>query len=207
MSSEIIHLIVRAGSNDRDLYATSPQAPGLLYGRPTLRELRDDLQEVLEFHFEQPGPFTVQEHHERHYDVAGGELVTRMAIDECADVRQVTCEVLGRAVAANAEQAEGLVSAPVNAVGEVVYICAVMSDTVGWIMDQLDPHGDVVNVAVSVANLMVVTLPFAYGEAVAPEGMVSLGAKSYTLETKLTDVIQDLEFVRPMAVNKITICA
>jgi len=72
--SEQIHLIIRL-SDDGSVYATSPQAPGLVYGRPSLEELRSELQDVLSFHFGRPGPFDVIEHHERHYDIAGRELV------------------------------------------------------------------------------------------------------------------------------------
>lgn len=74
--SENIHVIVRMSGDG--VYATSPQAPGLAYGRPTLEELRAGLQDVLAFHFSRPGPFEVTEHHERHYEVAGRELVTAL---------------------------------------------------------------------------------------------------------------------------------
>jgi hypothetical protein len=73
---EVIHLIVRIDDGDGGLYATSPQAPGLLIGRSTLDTLRADLDDVLAFHFNRPGPFEVVEHHERHYDISGGELRT-----------------------------------------------------------------------------------------------------------------------------------
>ncbi|MEU0519413.1 hypothetical protein [Streptosporangium sp. NPDC006007] len=197
MTSEVVHLIVRIGPDDRDLYMTSPQAPGLMYGRPTLKELRAGLQDVLSFHLERPGPFEVVEHHERHYDIADGELVTRLACDQHVKARQAAYAALGRAIQ-DPDQARGLVSAPTNAVGEVVYICGVMSDTIGWIMEQLDSRGDTANVIVSVADSMVVTMPFAYAQD--HEDMVSIANKSYTLETTLSEVVRNIQIVTSTAV-------
>ena len=67
MRADIIHVIIRA--TDDGFFATSPQAAGLVYGRPTLEELRAGLDDVLRFHFDEAGPFAVAEHHERHYAV------------------------------------------------------------------------------------------------------------------------------------------
>lgn len=137
--SENIHVIVRMSGDG--VYATSPQAPGLAYGRPTLEELRAGLQDVLAFHFSRPGPFEVTEHHERHYEVAGRELVTRLADDEHRAARQQAYERLGRALSLP-EQASRLASAVTNKVDEAVYVCAVPSDTLGWLAEQLDGPGD-----------------------------------------------------------------
>ncbi|MEU9837546.1 hypothetical protein AB0D67_38955 [Streptosporangium sp. NPDC048047] len=154
MTDDVIHLIVRLEADGFRPYASSPQAPGLVYGRPTMEELHADLQDVLGFHFDRPGPFDVVEHHERHHEVAGGELVFRLAADGHARERKNVQTALSRALR-DPLQAEGLVSAPANAVGEVVYICAVASDTIGWILAQLGPEGDTVNVAVRVVNVVV----------------------------------------------------
>lgn len=89
-----IHLIVRV-FDDGKAYATSPQAPGLVYGRQSRKELHDDLEDVLSFHFDQPGPFEVIEHHERHHDISGHELVTRIAIDEHQAARMAVYERIG----------------------------------------------------------------------------------------------------------------
>ena len=64
------------------------------------------------------------EHHERHYEVAGRELVTRLAMDEHRDQRQAVYERIGQVLSVP-EQAESLVSAVANKVGETVYVCAV----------------------------------------------------------------------------------
>ncbi|MGH3181931.1 MAG: hypothetical protein ACRDOH_25745 [Streptosporangiaceae bacterium] len=115
--AEELHLIIRL-SDDGKAYATSPQAPGLVYGRPSLKELRNDLDDALAFHLDRPGPFHVVEHIERHYDLADGELVIRIATDSHTDEREAVAERI-RQAASVPEQAQSLVSAA-NAVGEAV---------------------------------------------------------------------------------------
>ncbi|GAA3510504.1 putative RNase H-like HicB family nuclease [Streptosporangium album] len=192
MTAETIHLIIRAGENDLDLYATSPQAPGLIYGRKTYKELRADLESVLSFHFERPGPFNVIEHNERHYGQLGSEdeLVTRLAIDEHRDERQEVYTRIGRALGIPS-QAKSLTAAPTNAVGETVFLCAVFTDTIEWVLSQLDPGGDVINVAVATADELLVTIPFAYAAEV--EGTVSMKKKAYAMNTTMAEIVRDIE--------------
>jgi hypothetical protein len=172
--SEQINLIVRI-SDDGNAYATSPQAPGLIYGRPSLEELHADLDDVLSFHFNRPGPFEVVEHHERHLEIAGHELVTRLAADEHRKQRLMVYERLGRAMGIP-EQAESLLSAVTNSVGEVVYVCAVPSDTYGWLIAQLDPRGDALVAALTIADDFLFTLPLAVDDGMHPSWNVSSSA-------------------------------
>jgi hypothetical protein len=189
--SEQIHLIIRL-SDDGSAYATSLQAPGLVYGRPTLKELRSDLQDVLAFHFNRPGPFDVIEHHERHYDVVGRELVTRIALDEHHDQRQAVYERIGRALRVPG-QAEALVSAVTNRVGEAVYVCAVSSDTLGWLGEQLDGLGDALVAALTTADQFLLTLPITADEGTHPAWSIG----SYTAETPLSEIVQRIPVVTP----------
>lgn len=189
--SERIHLIIRL-STDGSVYLTSPQAPGLVYGRSSLKELRADLQDVLAFHFNHPGPFEVIEHHERHYEVAGRELVTRIALDEHRDQRQAVYERIGRALNVPG-QAEALVSTVTNKVGEVVYVCAVPSDVLGWLAAQLNGTGDALVAALTTADQFLLTLPIAAHEGMHPSW--SLG--SSTPETPLSELIQTIPIVTP----------
>jgi hypothetical protein len=186
-----IHLIIRL-SDDGSAYATSPQAPGLVYGRPSLQNLRSDLQDVLAFHFDSPGPFDVIEHHERHYDVVGRELVTRIALDEHLDQRQAVYERIGRALSVPG-QAEALVSAVTNKVGEAVYVCAVSSDTLGWLAAQLDGLGDALVAALTTADQFLLTLPIAADEGTHPAWAIG----SSTSETPLSEIVQRIPVVTP----------
>lgn len=188
--SEPIHLIVRI--SDDGVYATSPQAPGMVYGRPSLAELRAGLQDVLAFHFDAPGPFEVIEHHERHYEVAGRELVTRLAVDEDRDERQAVYERLERAVRVPG-QADALVSAATNRVGEVVFVCAVPADTLGWLAAQLDGDGDALVAALNTADPYLLTLPVLAGQATHPAWL----AGPSTADTRLSEIMQRILIVTP----------
>jgi len=189
--SEQIHMIVRL-SGDGSVYATSPQVPGLIYGRQSLQEWRSGLEDVLSFYFERPGPFDVIEHHERHYDVEGRELVTRVAMDEHYDQRQAVYERIGQVLRVPG-QAESLVSAVTNAVGETVYVCAVPSDTLAWLAAQLDGPGDAVIVALTIADQFLLTLPIAKEEGTHPAWTVASSAP----DTRLSEVMQKIPVVTP----------
>jgi predicted RNase H-like HicB family nuclease len=166
VAADTIHLVIRAV--DGGFYATSPQAPGLAYLRPTLDELRADLDDVLAFHLDRPGPFTVLEHHERHYELGDRELVTRIAFDDHRDEREEAYTRLGRALAVP-EQAETLVTGPTNRVGEVLYICVVPSDALHWVAAQLDPRGETATICIAVGDELLLTFRISTGEAGPPE--------------------------------------
>ena len=189
--SEQIHMIMRL-SDDGSVYATSPQAPGLIYGRQSLAEWHTGLQDVLSFYFERPGPFDVIEHHERHYEVEGRELVTRLAMDDRRDQRQAVYERIGQVLRVPG-QAESLVSAVRNTVGETVYVCAVPSDTLGWLAAQLDAPGDAVIVALIIAEQFLLTLPIAKEEGTHPVWSVASSAP----DTRLSEIIRKIPVVTP----------
>jgi len=158
VAADTIHLVIR--ELDRGFYATSPQAPGLAYLRPTLDELRADLDDVLAFHLDRPGPFTVLEHHE----LADRELVTRIAFDDHREEREEAYARLGRALTVP-EQAETLVTGPTNRVGEVLYTCVVPSDTLHWVAAQLDPRGETATIGIAVADELLLTFRISTAEA------------------------------------------
>lgn len=195
-----LHLIIRL-SEDGKAYATSPQAPGLVYGRPSLKELRNDLEDVLSFHFDRPGPFMVAEHHEWHYDIGDGELVIRVAMDEHVADRAAVAERI-RGAATVPEQAVSLVSGATNAVGEAVYVCALPSDTCGWLSAQLQPPADAFNVALTIADNFLFTLPVALDDGAKHTWVVS----SAPPETQLAEIMQRSPIVTPQGMASLALC-
>lgn len=191
---EQLQLIIRL-SDDGRAYATSPQAPGLVYGRPSLKELRHDLDGVLSFHFERPGPFRVAEHIERHYDLADGELVIRVAMDAHTKDREAVAKRIFQ-VAQLPEQARALVSAA-NPIGEAVYVCAVPSDTLGWLGAQLQPTvpGDMINAALTIADCFLFTIPLAIGDSDREVPTWPIGSAAPT--TSLGEIMQKTPIVTP----------
>jgi hypothetical protein len=196
VGDEVIHLLIR--DTGEGFYATSPQAPGLAYGRATRADLRADLDDVLTFHFDRPGPFHVIEHHERQYEFDGRELVTRIALDEHRDDRQEVYSRLGRALAVP-DQLRSLLEGPVNGLGEIIYVCALTTDTIGWLAAQLDPRGDAVTVALAIADPFVFTVPIASGDGAVAMAGVSIRDRGYTLETTLGELLRDTPIVQPVA--------
>jgi len=189
---EGLHLIIRL-SDDGKAYATSPQALGLVYGRPSLKELRHDLHEVLAFHFERPGPFKVVEHIERHYDLADGELVIRVAMDAHTKEREMVAQRILQVVSLP-EQAQALVACA-NPIGESVYVCAVPSDTLGWLAAQLQPSapGDMINVALTIADGFLFTMPVAVEDGNRPTWPVGSAMPA----TSLSEIMQKTPIVTP----------
>ncbi|MFE6816002.1 hypothetical protein [Streptomyces sp. NPDC057677] len=202
MKKDLIHLLVRQTTDG--LYATSPQAPGFVYGRKSLKKLREDLEDALSFHFDEPGPFRVLEHHERHYDFSGCELVTRVANDDYRKKRQSVYARLGEVIKDKA-QAEALAHGVTNLVGESVYVCVLPQDTIGWLMDQLDGRGDAVSAVVLVADQMLLTLPIAYGEQyTGTEGTFTLADSKFDRATSISEIIQATNVVTPVPKAPIT---
>jgi predicted RNase H-like HicB family nuclease len=195
VADEPIQLIVR--DTGEGFYATSPQARGLVYGRATLEELRAELQDVLAFHFNRPGPFRVDEHLELHKEVSGGELVTRVADDEYRKQRQQVAARLGRALTVPG-QARSLLEGPANRVGEIVYVCAVPSDTVGWLAGQLEPDGDAAVVAVATAEPFVFTVPVVSSDGLASVAGVPVAPGGYARGTTLGELLRDTPIVQPV---------
>jgi hypothetical protein len=160
--------------------------------------MRADLQNALAFHFDSPGPFHILEHHERLYVIDGAELVTRIAMDDLSDEREIVYRRMGEIIKIKA-QAEALAHGVTNLLGESVYVCALPQDTLGWLMDQLDERGDALSAAVVVADQMLLTLPFAYGSAYAElEDTYKLGGSNFDRETRLSEIIQATNVVTPM---------
>lgn len=197
---EELHLIVRL-SGDGKAYATSPQAPGLVFGRPSLDVLLKELDDVLSFHFDHSELFNVVLHIERHFDVGDGELVTRVAQD--ADVRhREAVERRIMEVATIPEQARALVSAP-NAASESVYVCAVPSDTLHWLSAQVQP-GERVNAALTIADNFLYALPVAAQD----DSLVTWaeGAGAVSPNTQLSEVMQRNPVVSPQHVGSLEVC-
>ena len=97
------------------------------------------------------------------------------------------------------EQAQYLLAGPPNAVGEVVYTCAVPADTISWLVDQLDPRGDALVAAVAIADQFVLTLPLSYGDHHPEMAGVSIGEYGHTPDTTVGQVVRATPIVAPLA--------
>jgi predicted RNase H-like HicB family nuclease len=124
----------------------SPQCPGLVTGGETEAGLLRSLPGTIAYYFEDDHPgedFEIVVHAERE---VGGVFI-RVARDEQHTARQ---KVADRIVAALADPAlaQLLRNAPAGQFDEVVYICALPTDTRAWLDDQLEERRGAVNVVV-----------------------------------------------------------
>jgi hypothetical protein len=123
--------------------------------------------------------------------------VTAAARHRIRNCRRIESIELGRALTVPA-QALSLLEGPANRVGEVVYLCAVPSDTIGWLVGQLDPRGDAAVVAVAIAEPFVFTVPVTSGDGTAQVAGVSIAERGYATGTTLGELVRDTPIVQPV---------
>jgi hypothetical protein len=180
------HLIVR---RDGGVHLYSPQIPELVAGRDTPDELFKDLPDIVSFAAPDLDLRDAVIHQEEVFSVPEGDFVVRVARDDHASQRD---RVHRRIVAALQvpTQVEEMLDAPPTRSGLLLFVCAVPSDTVRTIMEELDPRGDAAVVAVSVADEWLWTTHFAYGDEKRPN-WYSLDHWGWTLDTSVADMLRD----------------
>jgi hypothetical protein len=99
------------------------------------------------------------------------------------------------------EQARALVSAVTNSVGEAVYVCAVPSDTFGWLTAQLAQPRDALVGALAVAETFLFTLPLAIEDATRPAWHLN----SFEPDDRLSDVMQRSLIMTPSGMTGVTV--
>ncbi|GAA1590162.1 hypothetical protein GCM10009789_49750 [Kribbella sancticallisti] len=151
------HVVV-TWEGDSGLSATSPQVPGWSFGRPTKTEFQADYHAALR----DAGVLGQVIGHEQRRFVSpeGIEYILRIADDKHRPERTELAWRMA-AVLQSDQRHSDLDTAAKNPMGEVTYICCIASDTVGWVAEQMDSRGDAVQVALAVADEMVMTTQFA----------------------------------------------
>ncbi|THJ49411.1 hypothetical protein [Candidatus Frankia alpina] len=135
--------------------AWSPQCPGLAMAEPTAAELRSALPDALAWYFDGDRDLDMQIHLEQ--ELRG--VVIRIAQDAQVWERQLVAERLGAALGVDSQAAE-LRSATRNSAGEIVYVCALLSDPISWLAAQVDDEADEVVVTLPSVESMLWTLQF-----------------------------------------------
>ncbi|MDT3438978.1 hypothetical protein [Pseudofrankia sp. BMG5.37] len=166
--AELVDLIVR---RDEGTWAAwSPRCPGLAIvqlSQPDLvREARGAIREFL-----QPAA-DLAATGERDRDLlvdlrvhVEGEIrgvVVRVCQDEHLWERQHVAERLSAALGDPA-QATNLAARRTTALGDVVFVCAMPTDTLDWVFEQMQP-GDALSMVVSVADNMIWVSTFSHDE-------------------------------------------
>ncbi|MGK5742905.1 hypothetical protein [Micromonospora sp. URMC 103] len=169
----------------------SPQVPGLIAARDTLKELSADLPGLLEFAGVDLSAVERRPHIEKVISVPEGDLVVRIAGDKHRQEREATANRIVAALAVQ-DQRPGLLSVPRTLSGEVLYVCVVPSDTVRWLTDQFGPSGDAAAVAMNVAEEMIWATHFVAGPpADATDDALSLADLGFSMETTMGEMMRE----------------
>ena len=139
-------------SLDEDTWSVrSPQLPGLLGVRDNRPELAAAVPDLLAFAGVDPATVTIRNHSEQAITIGDSDVVIRVASDEHADEREQVARRIRAALEVPNERDE-ILAAPHTSIGEVLFICAVASDPIGRVRDQLQPTGDTAIVALRLAD-------------------------------------------------------
>ncbi|WP_086055371.1 MULTISPECIES: hypothetical protein [Protofrankia] len=149
-----IAVIVRRDGDSRA--AWSPQCPGLAVVQPTAADLRDAQPGVLADYFDDREAIGTEVHLEN--ELHG--VVVRVAQDQLRWERHLLAERIAAALGVE-EQGRAMRSAPANPLGDVVYATVLPADIVGWLTRQMDADGDVITVALPVADELIWTTTIA----------------------------------------------
>jgi hypothetical protein len=168
---------------------SSPQLPELIGGRDIVEELRADLDELLVFGGAERGsPFVI---HLQKYLVLdnGDELVIRIAQDEKFKERWEAGLRLTAALRV-AGQITSMLNVPRRPTGEVLFICAEASDTLGWVSAQLNAH-DASCLVVSIAEDLIRTQFIGHGEGTdATEDWARTTDMGWTDSTTISEIMK-----------------
>ncbi|GIG61412.1 hypothetical protein Lfu02_57840 [Longispora fulva] len=158
---------IEEGIDDWTVY--SPQIPGFTGGRKTRDELRAALPEMLEF-VDVDVPRTRIHLHEEHVYRAGDlDYLIRVRRDDQQEPRVHTARVLERVLTDPVQRAE-LLSGPRTRTGEVLFICALATDRLGDLADQLHGSGDVAAIVAPVGEDMIWSARLANADDLLEEG-------------------------------------
>ncbi|MEU5073740.1 hypothetical protein AB0G76_19565 [Streptomyces asoensis] len=200
MANEVVHVLL----TDYGQYGwgiTSPQLPELVGGRDSFREMCADLKDILAFGGAPEGAQVVV-HRQMYVVVPGGDeaCIVRFAKDEYEfDRFEAGMRLTG--VLRDADQRAKIMAGPKLATGERLFICAVPSDTVRWLSEQLLP-GEVASLVSSFADEWIgggkpiAEMPFGHA-AKAPEGQEKhwspLSDAGLTADSTLADMLMARE--------------
>ncbi|MGY5630265.1 hypothetical protein ACW7N6_15755 [Streptomyces sp. UC1A3] len=192
MADQVVHVLL----TDYGRYGwgvTSPQLPELIGGRDTYKEIRADLDDILAFGGVPEGAEVVV--HRQKYVVTPGSdqaCFIRLADDEY-EFDRIEAAMRLTGVLKDPGQRAKIMAGPKLATGERLFVCAVPSDTVRWLAEQL-VRGEVASIVTSFADDFlggkpIREMPLAHGDD-DPEGdWYSLSDAGLTPDSTLADLI------------------
>lgn len=166
----------------------SPQLPGFAFGRSTQAEFTADYQQALK----RAGVRGFVEGHRQHFGTmtSGQEFAVRWSTASFTDERRALAQ---QVIAALEKTDENLLrEAEVGPDGVATFVCTVPSDTLGWLVDQMEPGGDVFNICVRADDhdsTLIATTVIATNVAVDWPSFAELG---WTRETTMQVLVDEV---------------
>lgn len=197
--ADLYNLLV-TDDEDEGIVMTSPQIPGLIFGRPTRQEFLREYRDAIRWAGVKSGKL-IGHWQKRGLTPNGDEYVIRWQTGENfkeADRLEVA-NTLNRNLASGQSAILGMLDElEPTATGEYQFVVCLSEDTVGWLVDQLRPDGDVVIAAMGVAGVMVAMTQIATGEDI---GWPSLDELGYSRETTMGEMLSSQGSEKPLAIS------
>jgi hypothetical protein len=190
--AEVTHVIV-TNEGDYGWSAQSPQIPGFVYGRPTLTEFKKDYTKTLR-DVGVAGP-VLGHQQRRHETPEGAEYVIRFAEDGLREDRIAVAHRLEQIMLT--DQRHDLMLNATTESGEVIFVCVVASDTLGFVIDQMDERGDVVTIAAAVADNGVYTTQLGAEVTHSHPDWTTLGELGQGRDTTISELMLEMSGRRP----------
>ncbi|MDQ6524545.1 hypothetical protein RB608_13085 [Nocardioides sp. LHD-245] len=168
----------------------SPQMPGFAFGRATQSEFLADYQDALR----KAGVRGQVESHNEYFSVLpdGQEYSVRWSTDQAhVDERVTLAQHLIGILEATPEMVLSDVDSgrEVSPDGIVRFVCALPSDRLGWIIDQMDPNGEILTICTMVTNRMIFGTSVATAGAPAAVGWPQTDEFGWTRETTIGEMM------------------
>lgn len=192
MSSKSLHLVA-TNEDGFGWSLTSPQVPGLTYGRRDLDQFQNGMRDVLDFADAPDLPWAL--HQEiRGVSPEGVEYRIRAAQDNYAPERRVVGDRVRSVVLTDPDLRPSLLASTKHSgVGDVLFITVVPDDRLGWVFDQLDARDGRASVVGSEDDQLIWTTTVSNGEH--GDDMASLAEIGLSLDSTVGDMRLAIEML------------
>ncbi len=185
--ADVTHVIV-TNEEEHGFLLESPQLPGLFFGRLTEAQFRRDYQKVLR-NVGVTG-FVRAHNQQRFKSPDGQEYLIRVAEGDEVQERLEVVNRIHRALAT--EQGRDMLSVPTAPTGEVIFVAAAATDTIGDLADQMYDERDAIVVAAAVAEQHLFNTVLASGDRAAFPGWHSVEERGWNRETTVSEMMRHL---------------
>jgi hypothetical protein len=189
MTTRRTHLFI-SDEGGAGVAVESPQLPGFVFFRTTVAEARRDLPGALRFAGHR-GP--AQLHHvQRRVSPEGAEYAVRVAEDEHYQDRLQAAGVVDAVLSDPDNRRDLLDGGLTDPSGEVVFVVVLGPDRLGWLFEQLDERGDLINVAYTVVDVGGLFVTPIAAQTDTPEGWSSFEAYGLSENSTVSELVRVL---------------